>query len=152
MKRKLGEILIGKGLITQKQLEEALEEQKRTNEFLGAILLRENEIKEKDLLTVLSEQFNISFISLKDKYFDWDVVKTCSPNLILSHNCFPFKREDYCVTIAVTNPLDIEAIRKAEEEFKGLKLKLALVSRDDMKEAVRRYQEHMQADIFKQFE
>lgn len=149
--KKLGEVLVGKGLITSEQLKAALEEQARTKEFLGTILLKKNQIKERDLLVTLSEQFNISFISLKNKYIDWNLVKTFNPSLILEYKCFPVERDEQSVTIAITNPLDAWAIKKAEEGAKDLKLKLVLVSASDMQEAIQRYQRYMRGDIFNLF-
>lgn len=49
-RKRLGEALIGKGLITEAQLQDALREQGLTKEFLGAILLKRKLITERDLL------------------------------------------------------------------------------------------------------
>ena len=47
--KKIGEILMEKGLINQEQLDEALNDQLRSKDYLGAILIRRGIIKEKDL-------------------------------------------------------------------------------------------------------
>ena len=144
-KQKLfGEILIEKGIINVRQLEDALTEQRRTKKFLGSILLRKNQIKERDLLETLSEQFNISFATIKYKYIDWDFVKRFSSSLILDYKCFPLKEDDYSITVAITNPLDAWALKKAEDETRGHRLKLVLVSEEDMKEVIERYREYVQ--------
>ena len=143
--KKLGEILIGKGLITDEQLTEALTEQQRTNEFLGKILVKNNYLKEKDLLGALSEQFNIPLVSLKSKYIDWRLVKQFDSDLILDYRYFPVLKDEWSVTIAIVNPLDAWALKKAEEGSRGLKLKVVLVSEGDMKEVVGRYQQHMRS-------
>ena len=68
-KKKIGEILIEKGLINPEQLNMALSEQKRKpNEFLGAILIRKKYIKEDSLVKVLSEQFHLPVEHLEHKY------------------------------------------------------------------------------------
>jgi len=143
-KKRLGEVLIEKGLIKPGQLNDALDEQKITKEFLGTILLKRNQIKEKDLLEVLSEQFDIPFISIKYEYVDWEFVKGLSPSLILDYKCFPFHRDDDSITVAITNPLDPWVLKKAEEETRGFKLKLVLVSEEDMKDSIERYKENVQ--------
>src|SRR5438552_269758 len=51
----LGETLIKKNMITPAQLKEALEEQKKTRQFLGSILVRKKFIEIKDLVKVLSD-------------------------------------------------------------------------------------------------
>jgi len=62
----LGELLVKKGVITPQQLQDALEEQKKTGEPLGAALIRMGIISEElAFLPSLAEKFNISFVSLK---------------------------------------------------------------------------------------
>lgn len=145
----MGEILINKGLITGEQLTEALDEQRKTNEFLGKIFLKKNQLKEKDLLEAISEQFNIPYVSLKYKYIDWQLAKQFSLTLILDYKCFPIAKDDWSLTVAITNPLDVWAIKRAEEEARGLKLKLVLVSEGDMKEVIQRYQQHIRSSTLK---
>jgi type IV pilus assembly protein PilB len=147
LEKKLGEILIGKALINSKQLKEAVQEQEKTREFLGTILLRKNFLKSEGLLKALSEQFNIPVVSLKSRYFDWDLVKSFSSELIINRKCFPLEQNDTQLVMAITNPLDLWAIQKAEEEARGLKLKLVLVSEIDMQEAISRYKEYIKANI-----
>jgi type IV pilus assembly protein PilB len=148
----LGEILIEKSLITPEQLKSALEEQVTTKEFLGAILIGRRYIQEVDLLKALSEQFNIPFIKLRDKYIDWELVKQFSSSLILDYKCIPIKKDDYSITIALTNPLDAWLLKKAEEEAKGLNVKMVLASQADIQEVIERYKQYMRrhiSDLFK---
>ncbi|HTZ11319.1 MAG TPA: hypothetical protein VMD04_02925, partial [Candidatus Margulisiibacteriota bacterium] len=60
---------------------------------------------------------------------------------------FPLQHDAAQLVMAITNPLDLWAIRKAEEEARGLKLKLVLASEVDMQEAILRYKEYLKADI-----
>ncbi len=149
--KKLGQILIDKGLISLQQLEEALKDQARTKEFLGAVLLKKRLIKEKDLQRALSEQFNIPLVSLKDRYIDWNMVKKFRSSLILDYRCLPLEKDDWSVTVAITNPLDVWVIKQAEEETVGLRLKLVLVSSEDMNEVIARYKQYVRGDIYKRF-
>ena len=52
----LGEILIQDGAITQKQLDEAMESQKKSNELIGIILIKLGFITEKQLHSALIKQ------------------------------------------------------------------------------------------------
>ena len=52
----LGEILIQRGLISQKQLQEALEEQKKTKELTGEILVRKGYVLRLFFYQALAEQ------------------------------------------------------------------------------------------------
>jgi hypothetical protein len=145
--KKLGEILISKNLINLRQLKEAVEEQAKGQEFIGTILIRKKFLQPEGLLGALSEQFNIPVTSLKNRYFDWNFIKTFSSESIINYRCFPLEHDDAHLVMAITNPLDIWAIKKAEEEAMGLKLELALVSEEDMEEAISRYQEYLKGSI-----
>ncbi len=144
--KRIGEILLQKGLITTQQLNIALSEQQMSKEFLGTILLKKKMIKELDLLGALSEQFNVPLIlTLKD--LDWNWVKQFSSALILDHKCLPIEKDDWSITFAITNPLDAWAVKKAEEEAKGLKVKLVLICLEEMEMALEKYKKIMKDDI-----
>lgn len=59
--RSLGALLLERGLLTHSQLEGALEEQKRTGEKLGRILVSKGWVREKDILTVLQGMMVVVF-------------------------------------------------------------------------------------------
>ena len=62
----LGELLVRKGVITFTQLQEALEQQKKTGQPLGATLVYMGVVsQEESIFTSLAEKFNINFVSLK---------------------------------------------------------------------------------------
>jgi type IV pilus assembly protein PilB len=143
----LGEILIEDGLITTAELKSALEEQAQTKEFLGKILLKRKLIKEAALLKVLSEQFDLPVVDLKYRYFDWKLVKGFSPSLILDYHCCVIAKDESTVTVAIANPLDAWALKKAEEETRGFRLKLVLVSEEDMQGAIDSYREYIQKNL-----
>lgn len=60
---RLGDILIGWGRVTRKQLEQALLMQHRTTERLGSLLVRAGLLTEEDLLAALAAQANLPYLS-----------------------------------------------------------------------------------------
>ena len=147
IEKKLGEILVAKGVIKAASLDDALAEQKLTKEFLGAILVRKRYINEGDLLKALAEQFAIPVMSLSNTYIDWTLAKSFNPSVILQDKCFPVKRDEWTVTVAIVNPLDVWALKRAEEQSRGLTTKFVLVSIADMEEATGRYRQFMRGTI-----
>jgi|SRR5665213_1394963 len=59
--RSLGGLLMDKGLLTQAQLDVALEDQKRSGEKLGRILVARGWVRDKDILTVLNGMMVVVF-------------------------------------------------------------------------------------------
>ncbi len=135
--RKLGEILVQHKLITGTQLVQALEEQRGTKDFLGALLVKKGWVTEDALMRVLSEQSGIALVSVKDIYVNWRV--SCRFSGLVSHErkFFPFKEDDYSVTVAISNPLDVASIEKLENYVAPKKIKLVLVFPSELEDLIR---------------
>lgn len=110
-KIRLGEFMMKDGLITKEQLNEALDVQKETGERLGECLIKLGYILEKDLVSTLSKQLDIPYISLSQI----DVKKTIEQklyNLIPAkfakkHLLLPIYKHFNSITVAFINPLDL---------------------------------------------
>ena len=135
----LGQILISKKLITQKQLDEALLAQKTTKEFIGTILVRKGLITENNLLEALSEQLGIPYGSIKHVKIEWDLAGKFTRSLIMERRCFPVSQGKDIITFAITNPLDAWAIAEAERQMPGFKIKTILISEGEMDKLLELY-------------
>ena len=141
----LGEWLLQRKLLTPEKLELALEEQGLTGDFLGDILVRKKYIGEKDLMKALSEQFQIPYLDMRHQPIDMDLALRFSPALISEHQCLPIRESQTEVLFAITNPLDAFGVSKAEKEAVPKKLRLTLVTPEDMRSALKKYQQHLAA-------
>ena len=74
-KVRLGDLLIQAGLLSDAQLQLALQDQKRTGSKLGRTVVDMGFVDEVRLLTALSEQMKIPFIDLKHFKFDQELVQ-----------------------------------------------------------------------------
>lgn len=135
-RKRLGEILIERRLVTEEQLRECLDQQKLTKEYLGSILINKKIVKEEDLMKALSAQFNIPYISLKTQYIDWGVCSKFSYVVRSQDKALPIRQDDLSVTVAISDPLDVLSISKFEELAKPKRLKLVLVSHSELKEFI----------------
>ena len=139
--KRLGEILIEKGLITQKQLEDALKEQKASGEFLGNILIAMGWINKESLSEGLAEQFGIPLVELKNQNIDVEMVHRFSSSIIVDYQCFPIREDEESVTVAIINPLNALAISKIEEAVKPRKVNFVMVGEEDIKQAIQNYRQ-----------
>ena len=71
--RRLGDLLVGEGLISEDQLARALAAQKGSSERLGSILVRLRFIREEQLIGFLSRQYGVPSITLSQVHVDPDV-------------------------------------------------------------------------------
>jgi hypothetical protein len=148
--RRLGELLISKGLISEAQHKEALEEHTTTGEFLGIILVRQQSITERVLTETLSEQFHLPVVALEHQYLNWELIRRFSSSLVLDHRCLPVSEDTWSITFAVVNPLDAWAISRSEDEARPLRVKIALTYPHDMDNALSRYRQYLKGVIEKQ--
>lgn len=109
-KKKIGDLLIDAGLITEKQLMDALDLQKKTGTKLGNILIENNFVSEEQVMEVLEFQLGIPFIDLNNISIPNDVQRLIPYTLIRRHNVVPVKLEMNMLYVAMEDPLNFIAI------------------------------------------
>lgn len=142
--KRLGELLMGKGLISAGQLEHALQEQRTSGEFLGAILLRRRWVQEGDLLRTLGEQMDIPYVRLAEQAVDWTFANRFPSTLLTDHLCFPMRLEGQSLIVAIANPLDAWAVSELEREAanRGWRVQLVLATGQEIRDAVAQATQH----------
>ncbi|MFH1339466.1 MAG: hypothetical protein ABIH40_06460 [Candidatus Omnitrophota bacterium] len=145
--KRIGEILIEKGLITEAQLHDALQEQKISDGFLGSIMINRGWINKRNLAEALAEQFDIPLVDLKSEYVDMELARHFSSSLILDHKCLPISQDEDSVTVAIVNPLNAVAISKIEDEAKPRRVNLVLAAEEDINEAIQNYRKFVSESI-----
>jgi len=135
----LGELLVKKGVITPEQLQEALEEQKKTGEPLGATLIRMGIVSEElAFLPSLAEKFNISFISLKSITVSNEVLSRLPAKAVNHYKVFPVNFENGVLTVAMGDPWDI-AVLDDLAMVSHAQIQPVLAGEKDIIEAIREY-------------
>ena len=146
-KIRLGELLINEGILTQDQLNKALEEQKRLKSItqykkLGELLVDLGFVDEKTILQVLSEQLEIDFIDLYAQKIDYDLLTSFPVSMLEENLVLPFRMDKNLIYIATADPLNYDIIDTIKRLVnKDAKIYLAF-SRDILAviENVKRYQ------------
>ncbi len=129
-KIRLGDLLIEKKYITNDDLKKALQIQKEENYKykLGEIFVNEGFISPKKLAELLSHQLNIDFIDLYAEDIDFDLLSKYPFNFLKIHGVVPFKENKSEIYLAVSDPLDYDAIEHIERvnPTKPVKIFIAL--------------------------
>ena len=107
---KISELIIEAELITEEQLQEALDLQKKTGDRLSNILVKNNFVSEAQLMEVLEFQLGIPFIDLSNITITPEVQKLIPYQLISRHNLLPIKCESKLLYVAMEDPLNFYAI------------------------------------------
>lgn len=108
---RLGELLIKKNLLTQAQLEEALQAQVIFGGKLGTVLIEMGLISEDKLAEVLANLLNIPCAKPGQlQKIPEDVIKIISPELAEKHKVVPVAVNGKKLTLAMANPFDLKSV------------------------------------------
>jgi len=110
MSVRLGEILVKENLITQEQLQKALEYQRQNGGKLGSCLSKLGFISDDDIMGVLSRQYGVPSINLKYYEIDAAVIKLIPQDTAVRYQVIPLSRVGSTLTIAMTDPTNVFAM------------------------------------------
>ncbi|MEZ0536234.1 GspE/PulE family protein [Caldicellulosiruptoraceae bacterium PP1] len=137
-KKKLGEILVDAGLITNEQLQKALSLQKSTGKKLGEILVDQGIVTEDEIVEVLEFQLGIPHIKLEQYHLDPEIVNLVSENIARRHTLIPVKVEDDKIYIAMADPLNIFAIEDVNI-YTGKNVQPVIAKAADIKREIEKF-------------
>lgn len=137
-KRLLGQMLLQEGIITENELQEALDIQKTSGHFLGRILVDLGHVEESDLKRVLSLQAGVDMIDLKNINIDRRAIEAFPSALAKTYNVVPIKLEKDLLTLAVGDTLSLN-IQDDISFVLGYKTKMVLAEESEIKEAIETY-------------
>ena len=135
---RLGEILIQRKLISEEDLERALELQKERGDKIGKTLVDMGFIAMRDVLAALSEQLGVPLVSIEAPPVVSPETETLSPRFLRQFRCLPMSREDHTITLAMADPLDVETIA-AVRHCTGLKVSTVLAPEQEIIDAIDKY-------------
>src|ERR1041385_8712741 len=135
---RLGEILIERRLITQEDLDRALELQRDRGDKLGKILVDLGFIAQRDVLAALSEQLDVPLIVLDGPPAVSPETETLSPKFLRQFRCLPVALHDHTVTLAMADPLDFET-RSTVASCTSLTVRVVIALEQEILDAIDRY-------------
>ena len=104
---RIGDLLVEKQMITDTQLQHALQEQKLTGRKLGATLVELGYVEENALLNLLSAQLNIPFVELKQFRFDRDLVQRLPETSARRYRVIVMREDFDGLLLGMADPTDI---------------------------------------------
>jgi len=137
-KARLGDLLVSNGVITENQLQEALEMQRNTHQKLGEILVQLEYVQEDQLTTVLSDQLGIPTIDLDHYVIDSQITSLVSKWLAQTYKIIPLFKLGDTLNVAMTDPHDIVAQDEIRRET-GMEVEPAICTISAMENAINQY-------------
>jgi len=111
-KQQIGQLLRELKVVDEAQLVLALEEQKRTRERLGSVLIRMGFLTSEDLDYLLARQYNVPFISLEQYRIDSNVAHLIPEKYCREHKVIAVQQNKKLLSVAMANPRDIVVVNE----------------------------------------
>lgn len=117
VRKRLGEILVERGLITEDQLQSGLRQQQIIGGLLGEHLVDLGYLGEKDLMTAISLQFNLPYVDLDRFRIAKEHLTLVSTEFMVQNRCLLLDRLGKTLLIAVAGNLDITVYEELEKKL-----------------------------------
>jgi type IV pilus assembly protein PilB len=137
--RRIGQILVDLGFITDDQLELLLEEQEqRAGELLGKIATDMGLITDEQLCQALAEQMHMQVVNLAEVQLDKELLGTITDTMAQMYRVVPVVKDGNSLTLATCDPQNL-AIQDELRNFLGYDIRLVIASERDVVRALERY-------------
>ncbi len=118
-RKKVGDILLERGIITTAQLDQALELQKKSTprQLLGEIIVDLGMCKPDQMVEVLASASGVPYAKLEPALVDTNIIRILPAQFIRSHNVLPLFYVDRVLTIAVSDPTNLYLIEEISQQI-----------------------------------
>ncbi len=134
-KKKLGEILLTKGLVSQKDIEYAIGEQQKSGKKLGDILIDDHYVTENDLILVLAEQHGLPFVQIRSGLYDAAAARLIDPQMAKNLKVLPLFKINQFLYLATPDPQAIPGFDAVTEKT-GCLVKPVLATSENILEKI----------------
>lgn len=112
--KKLGEVLLERGVITSKQLEDALAYQRTHGGLLGQVLTQLGMATEEEIALALTAQYGFPYLPLENYELDDAMVRLIPEHVARQFCVIPIDRVGNALTVSMADPSNIQAIEDIE--------------------------------------
>jgi type IV pilus assembly protein PilB len=137
---RLGDMLVERGIITDVQLEQALEHQRQRGHrrLIGEVLVELNFAAENQILAVLAEGYGIPFVQNSTRIADPRVVEILPRDFIEEHKVLPLFLVRDVLTIAVSEPANLYLVEEIQR-LTGYEVQIVAATAGEIDTSLRAY-------------
>ena len=136
-RRRLGDILVAEGSLTEADLAGALELQQETGERIGMVLLKTGLVSRVALVRAVAAQVGVTFVDLDAHAVDWAATSAIPAGLARRHQALPIGFDGESVIVAMANPSDVFALDDIRS-VTGRKLQPVLAEPEQLRRSIDR--------------
>ena len=137
-KMRIGELLLSRELITEEQLQIALEEKKKTGALLGDTIVELGYVPQDVMIEVLKKHLNIDYIDVREIALDENVFKLLPESFLRKYNLIPLYHDESntnMIVVAMSDPMNLDAMDDINI-YTGYQVKPILAMRDHINSVI----------------
>jgi len=134
-RKRLGDVLVEAGVITEQQLQETMTEQVATHKRIGQLLIEKRLITEEELVEVLEKQLGLPRVNLYNYNINPEVATSIPLYLAKRHLVIPIDKQGNTLKLAMADPMNIIAIDDVEM-LTGMKVEPVLASESSIAQTI----------------
>lgn len=137
-RKRIGDLLVESGVITEEQLKKALSEQRELKMRLGDVLITQGYISQQQFIEVLEFQLGIPHVQIYRQKIEQKVISLLPQKIVEQHCVLPLRIEGNRIILAMADPLDYFAIDEIRI-LTGLRVEPVIASKEELLRAITRY-------------
>jgi len=141
---KLGQLLVSKNIITEEQLIQAIDLQKKEGGRVGSNLIKLGFLTEESLVEFLSNQYSVPSVSLSKLDIDPSIIKFVPYDVANKYQIFPISKNGATLKLAMTDPSNVFAIDDVKF-MTNYEVEPVVATESEIKEAIARHYEQSEA-------
>ncbi|MCM8760878.1 MAG: hypothetical protein NC938_01970 [Candidatus Omnitrophica bacterium] len=136
--KQLGELLLERGVINEEQLNKALKVQKERGGLIGQVLVMLGYAKEEEIAQALTVQYGFPYLPLECYDINVEAMRLVPQNVAEQYNLIAIDKMGDLLTIAMSNPLNIQAVEDIEM-LSNCKVQVFVSTMTDINNAIKKY-------------
>jgi type IV pilus assembly protein PilB len=137
--RRIGQILVDLGFLTEEQVDIVLEEQQhRPGELFGRIAVELGFCTQEQVAQALAEQMGLPLVRLRDMTIPPEVLSQVTEPMAQLYRIIPVAFKDNTLTVAMCEPQKLSVIDELRS-FLGYEIRPVVATEKDVQEALDRY-------------
>ncbi len=137
VQKRLGDVLLEQGVVTEKQINETLRKRSK-GEKIGEALIRFGYVTASQIVDALEQSLGIKRVNLQLLYIDESVLKLLDEEFVTKSKIMPISIHGRRIVIAINDPLDFPIIENVRLRT-GMNVETVLATQDDIDTAIARY-------------
>jgi len=125
-------LLVDKGLVSEKDVENAIATARVNQLDVGKVLLEEHKVPKEELGRALAQFYNCGFLDLEGRTMPEDLKARLTPEFLRKNMCAPVEKREGTLLVAVEDPFDLTRLDAIKAMNLAPRHEFAVALRDEI--------------------